>query len=241
MQINALTVCVDYSDRFEPALVRWRPWLESLTVVTTPDDTETQRLARAAFPRVELVTTDLFTADGATFNKGRAMEFARRHHMDWSDWALWIDADIIPPNNWFERVVAAKPEPGFLYGAWRYQCDDMSRLDDPTMFRRFREDGVAVGYFQLFHTDDPAVDVTPPLLDTWWLHGGNYDNQFMDRWRTCGRDRRRLIPELWLAHQGPRNNWFGRDQHGLFENMQAERRRRDGQWDHERLPFVPVD
>lgn len=226
MTIHGLTVCVNYADFFRRSIARWMDGLASLTVVTTPEDVETQELATTHGARV--FVTDLFTRDGAAFNKGRAMEAARRE-MPWSDWILFFDSDVVPPAGWSRKLTL---RPGSLYGGYRFDATDGDAdLGQP----RCAHDVPGVGYFQLFHASDPAVRVADgePLLDTHWRHGGNYDNRFMDRWRS----RRMKVQEVpfRLAHIGERENWFGRGNRDAFEAMQAERKRRGGTWDHERI------
>jgi glycosyltransferase involved in cell wall biosynthesis len=233
MTIHGLAVSVDYADYLARGIARWRQGLASLLVVTTPADHATQALARRH--GADLVETNLFTRDGAVFNKGRAMEYARAY-LPWSDWILFIDADVIPPVDWKERLEAQRPQPGWLYGAVRYAGD--GTLEDVGQ-PRFPSDVPGVGYFQLFHSADPAVQVAPgePLIDTHWIHGGNYDNRFLDRWRRRCRPVR-TVP-FRLAHLGPRDNWFGRGNRAAFAAMQTERRRRGGRWDHECIQVTP--
>ncbi len=83
LTIHGLTVCVGYSDFLARGIARWCAGLASLTVVTAPGDDATVSVATAHSARV--VVTDLFYRDGAAFNKGRAMEEARRQ-MPWTDW-----------------------------------------------------------------------------------------------------------------------------------------------------------
>ncbi len=89
-----------------------------------------------------------------------------------------------------------------------------------------------VGYFQLFHSADPVAQ-SSPLLDVHWTHAGNYDNRFMDRWRSAGK-RVQCVP-FRVAHIGPREQWFGRGNREAFEAMKRERVFRAGKWDHERI------
>lgn len=231
MRIDGLTVCVDYAEFLAIGIFRWLEGLASLTIVTAQHDEETMALA-AVDPRVRVVVTDLFYWDGAAFNKGRAME-AAREEMPWSDWILFFDADVVPPEDWKDRIKCDDPNPRALHGAYRFEGhrDQVEDRGQPPC----AHDVPGVGYFQLFHSADPCVQTAPgePLLDVHWIHGGNYDNRFMDRWRAKGI-KVQAIP-FRLAHIGERENWFGRGHREEFEAMQAERRRRGGRWDHERL------
>jgi len=229
MTIHGLTVCVNYSDHLAVGIERLRPGLASWTIVTDLQDEATTRLAYWKHCRVH--RTNIFYERGAAFNKGAAMEEARQQ-MPWEDWILFLDADVVPEEGWTEKLLAAEPVPGNLYGTWRYQCTNVKTLAHQS--NRLPHDVPGVGYWQLFHSSDSRVQERP-LIETHWLHAGNYDNGFMHRWP---RQLRKLLP-IKLIHLGDRDNWFGRGRHEEFAAMQAERKRRGGRWDHETIEGVP--
>lgn len=226
MKINALTVCVNYADLLALSIDRWRPHFDSLTIVTSLEDEATAAMAREH--GCALHQTDAFTRDGATFNKGRAIEEARQR-MPWQDWILFFDADIVPEREWFAKVSDGCCSPGTLYSARRFECMDATKIDDLTL-PPINTDGVGVGYFQLFHTTDPHV-ADSPLLETCWKHAGVYDSHFMHRWN----DRDRQLLPIRLVHVGERDNWWGRGNKQAFADMQAARREHGGKLDHERI------
>lgn len=225
MKINALTVCVNYAETLRVSLPRWMPGLASLTIVTDPEDADTAALAEQYGARVHV--TNVFYERGATFNKGAAMEEARKRTMEWADWGLFFDADIIPEDGWSLKLDEAEYPKTNLYSAWRHQCDDITQLDRD--WPRITHDGLGVGYFQLFHTADRAVR-DEPVVETMWKHAGNYDNGFMRRWPVGNR---KLLP-IRLLHVGPRDNWWGKGNTAAFAAMQEERAARGG-WQHEHV------
>jgi hypothetical protein len=225
MTIHGLTVCVDYADMLGVGVDRWLDGLDSLIVVTRPGDRDTAALVSVR-QKARLYATTAFYEDGAAFNKGRAIEEGRKL-VPWTDWVLFFDADVVPPVGWKSVVENASPKPGCLWGASRVQCRSTKDVDR-TGLRPMRYDVPGVGFFQLFHSQDPAL-VGEPLIETQWTHAGNYDNGFMRRWK-----RVRELP-LVLWHVGQREEWFGRGNRGAFVEMQAERRRRGGRWDHETI------
>lgn len=219
MTIHGLTVCVDYADHLAKGIGRWVGALSSLTVVTAHHDQDTVNLAHLYGASV--VQTDVFYSRGAHFNKGAAL--AEAWDMAPLDgWVLLFDADMEPERDWLRVVSEARPEPGWLYGAWRW---------DPHG-RRLPDDCHGYGYFQLLHTSDPLFQ-QPGLFETHWTHAGNYDSAIMLRWRNAGR----LAPPLpvRLTHHGDLHNWFGRGRQEPFEQM-IQDRRRYRTFERERLP-----
>lgn len=243
MRIHGITVCVDYAAELAVGMLRWWTYLTSLTIVTTARDTDTIDLARqwaAGGPAAHLHVTDAFYRDGATFNKGRALEEARRDLVDREAWAVqadpeaWIllfDADIVPPADWADRVQAVA-RAGSLYGCRRFQGSP-GALEDRGQ-PNLPYDVPGVGYFQLFHSCDPVLVGADPLIDVHWTHAGNYDNRLLDRWRAVKRPAINL--PFRVAHLGaPGVHWCGKGKQAELEALRAERKRRGGQWDHERI------
>jgi hypothetical protein len=236
MKIHGITVCVDYAAELAVGMLRWWTYLTSLTIVTTARDTATIDLARqwaAGGPAAHLHVTDAFYRDGATFNKGRALEEARRDliaRADFAGWILLFDADVVPPADWADRCAGLAA--GSLYGCRRFQGTP-GALEDHGQ-PNLPHDVPGVGYFQLFHACDPVVVGADPLIDVHWTHAGNYDNRLLDRWRAVGRPAVNL--PFRVAHLGtPGVDWCGKGNGATLEALRSERRRRGGTWDHERI------
>lgn len=232
MRIHALTTCVNYDDHLWETIERWLDGCSSITVVTSLADDATRRVAGWSGGRVRVHSTDLFYAGGAAFNKGAAMEEARRS-MPWEEWILFFDVDCLPPADWIDVVRREARSPDRLYGARRRQWTpgDPKRSEALPLITT---DGVGVGFFQLFHSSDPAA-AGRPLLETYWPHAGNYDNGFLRRWP---RDQRTLLP-LDLIHLEQPGQWCGRGRDEAMMAMLAERERRGGEWKHERMAEPP--
>ena len=216
MNIHALAVCVDYADLLRKGMENWKRGLDSLTVVTTPMDKETLKLCDAW--GLTAYTTEVFYERGAKFNKGAAISEAFGA-VEWPDWCLLFDADIIPPADWRQQIESHSPQIGNMYGA-----------------RRELEEGWAVfdrelaGFFQLFHSTDPNAQQRP-LVDTHWGHAGCYDSYFTKRWAP----EQRIILPIDMIHQGlPGKNWCGRHNQGAMRDLMEERARR-GSHLHERI------
>lgn len=216
MRIDALTVCWRYSDYLRKGIENWKRGLDSLTVVTTPEDADTLRLCESW--DVKVFTTNAFFDDGAKFNKGKAMSLAFDAGT-WPDWVLFFDADIVPPPTWREEAEAANPQIGCLHGASRV-------LEEGWQLH----DGELAGWFNLFHSTDPNAQVRP-IVDTHWSHAGCYDSYFARRWF---RDEQVILP-IQMTHQGlPGQNWCGRGNDEAMTELLQERANRGGH-QHERI------
>lgn len=207
MRISALTVSVNYADLLANSIDRWLAGCEKLLIVTSPTDEDTLDLARSHDCLVH--ATDAFYREGAAFNKGLAISEAVEAFDYLDDWQLLFDADMVPQANWRQIVEAAKPQPGFLYGATR-QLENGERFSDRNEIP---------GYFQLFHASDTNAQ-RKPLLDTTWRHAGGMDSEFHQRWPM---NRKRWL-DMTLIHQGePGMNWHGRGNYEATARMLMER------------------
>ncbi len=205
MKIHAITVCVDYADKLAQSIERWGSGLASLTIVTELGDEDTTAVGLRA--RARLAFTDVFWRGGALFNKGLAIEEARRRYLPPRDWHLFLDADVVPPEDWLAQLEAFEPQASMLYGARRIYPDGRP-IRDPEL----------AGFFQLFHSSDPRAKAP---LATNFYHAGNYDSDFISRWPL---NKQRILP-LTLVHLGePRRNWCGVGNDAAMERLRRERR-----------------
>jgi glycosyltransferase involved in cell wall biosynthesis len=206
MNLHALVVSVDYAPELARSIDRWLTGLASLVVVTCARDEATIALARARGARLHV--TEAFYEDGAYFNKWRALQQARAL-LPAGDWHAFIDADVVPPDEWQTQLEAAEPTVGTLHGARR--VDEHGALI---------HDAELAGFFHLFHSSDPRA---AHPLERDWLHAGNGDSAFLRRWP---RRLQRLLP-LTLVHLGePRRNWCGKGNDAALEEILARRRAR---------------
>lgn len=215
MNLVGLTVCVNYGDHFAQSIGRWQGGLDALIVVTTPDDIVTQRLC--SLHEVPFLTTSVFTARGAHFNKAGALNEGL-NLLPWPDWLVLFDADIVPPADWRQTVEIAEPVSGNLYGAHRYQPDGPMEPD-----RRI------CGWFMMAHRDDPAAS-SPLLVE--YNNASGYDTEFVQRWPS---DKQIWIENLPLIHTGqPFTDWCGRGNAAGMRQLIDHRAARGG-FEHERI------
>lgn len=214
--INAILVCVGYDDFLRLTLPRTLQYVSKLVVVTTPTDHRTIALCDQ-YPQVIVHKTLAFYDDGASFNKGKALEEGF-DVLGRTGWILILDADILLPI----VIMPAAITPGTLYTPARRI---MSRVDglietpkvDPRTLPLRIEHG-NFGYFQLFHADDPAV-AAHPWYETDWVHAGGADSVFEKRWSKDKKERM----SFEVIHLGdPDQNWYGRTRPRLDSGEVAE-------------------
>jgi hypothetical protein len=195
-KVIGITVCVGYCELFLKSLKIWKESLDSLWVITSPEDKQT--IAHCKKNGINVSVTSVFTESGAMFNKGAAIAGVYDKVIcDQDDWVLFFDADIEPPQNWRKLVARQEPDETCVYGAPRYQgvISDESLIADT---------GVA-GWFMLFHSKSDAA-AARPIVPVNYIHAGNYDTDFVERWPAYFRK----MLDLKLIHHGePWVNWCG--------------------------------
>lgn len=198
MRIDGVTTCVGdyYAARLERTLPAWINSLDSVTIVSDA----------ATAPRFDgqarVIATDRFTAHGALFNKGAALNAGLSLILVGpAEWVISFDADTEPPANW--REIA---EPLLSYGHF-YGCPR-----NPTHM----ECKLPYGYFQLWHARDPRGQSFSEL----YLDAGGYDREFLLRWP---REHRVMLPFVVRNHGESCKYWCGP---GTTPEQQREAMRR---------------
>ena len=104
MHLTGITVCIGFDDFLAETLPRNRHLFNQFVIVTSPEDTETQRLAKAN--RCKLVITKRHRQNGP-FNKGAAIndgiDNANRRQ-----WLCHLDADIVLPDVFRQWILDAR-------------------------------------------------------------------------------------------------------------------------------------
>ena len=201
--MNALTVCVDYDDLLQITLPYNCRYFDKIVIVTSPKDTATFDFALSR-SNVEVLATDTFYKDGASFAKGLAIEEGL-DHLGRDGWICIVDADVIIP----EDVLVTCPQVGYLYTPHRYLLEDPRKWSPDLDWKSLptvRESEHA-GYCQFFHADDPVLKDARPWYGTRWKHAAGCDSDFQAHW---DKDHKIRLP--WkVLHIGPHGlNWHGR-------------------------------
>lgn len=227
MRIKAVTVCVNYADFLAHTLPENLPLVDSLVVVTTPEDAATQRLCRRL--SVECIDTREFVHGGAKFNKGRGINHGLMH-LPAGGWRLHLDADIVLPPT-LRRMLARHPlDRSCIYGADRlnvvgFDAWQKVKRKAQEQFHHYclvsAHDGLAsigtrlvhnelgwcpIGYFQLWHS---SARRRYPVNCGAAEHS---DVVFAAHWP---REKRVKLPEFFVYHLESERaamgaNWQGR-------------------------------
>ncbi len=234
MRIEAVTVCVGYSDFLSETIRENLPLLDHLVVVTSPDDDETRTVCRKN--NVHHVLSEDYRRNGP-FNKARLINRAF-DQIGGRDWILHLDADIVLPRQFRRMLEWAHIDERCLYGAdrqrligwdeWRAFKKHVDRWDNHThemghwfhpkypMMSRLVSSihgYTPIGAFQLFH-GTALIQHSYHVRQYPTDHGdaARTDMQFALQW---DRRHRVLLPEVVLLHLesekgGLGANWCGR-------------------------------
>lgn len=119
MKIEALTVCVNYSDFLVHCIKANKQHFDKWVIVTDTKDQKTKDLCDEH--GLICVQTDVFYEDGARFRKYRGINEGLKH-LDKDGWVLFIDGDIVL-SQWTRRVLEQrKLDPKKMYGIDRLNC-----------------------------------------------------------------------------------------------------------------------
>jgi hypothetical protein len=227
MKLEAVIVCVDYSDFLTHTLSENLQHLDRIVVVSHERDKATHALCRHY--GVKCVDTDVMYQDGDKFNKGRAINVGLSH-LKHDGWVLHLDADIRLPDQFRRLLTFSHLEDDHLYGAdrlrvkgWKAWSDNKDMLVPhhkfgylltpheafPAGARLVHGDWgyMPIGYFQMWHS---SVHRDYPVTAGSAAHS---DVVFALQWQ---KSKRALIPSLYVYHleSDPSaytgTNWDGR-------------------------------
>lgn len=130
MKPNCVIVCVDFADLLAVTLPKNRHHFESVVVVSTERDTDTNDVAYAN--NCLTYNTDAFYRNGADFNKFLTLEEGL-DVLGRDGWICILDADILLPREipWLSLPPPVGPTPGRLYSPLRRMLENWDRVPDP--------------------------------------------------------------------------------------------------------------
>lgn len=218
--MRAIMVACDFTDILSVTLPYNRHHFSEVCVVT--DGASFKELAPLCQANnADMLVTDLFYADGASFNKWRALEWALdrfgRH-----GWMVLMDADVLWPRG--VGVIHTDKDLCIHFGgSWSMErgqlCSPLRRMmpidhislpiSNESVWHTYqihRNVNEWAGYTQIFHADDPVLG-DPPWHQVDWVHAGGADSFFQAKWP----GERKVRPPFTVLHLGDAGkNWYGR-------------------------------
>jgi len=226
MKIEAVVVCVNYSDFLAVTMPKNIELVDRLVVVTHYDDKATQNICRKF--SVDCITTDVMHDDGDRFNKGRLINLGLSN-LRHDDWLMHLDADIMLPHRFRHALKMAKLDKRRLYGVDRLNTLSWENWE------RHKNETVPQHQYRFMVTPQRAFPIASRLLH---LEYGYCPIGFTQIWHSCvrrnypivcgsaehsdvlfavqwPREQRILMPEMFVYHleseQAPMGaNWDGR-------------------------------
>jgi hypothetical protein len=235
MYIEAVVVCVNYSDFLAYTLPASRSQFDNMVVVTDTKDADTVSVCSKY--NVRCIQTDAFYADGKGFNKAAGIN-AGLQALNRTGWVVHLDADImLPPMT--RHILGKTPlSQAKIYGIDRLMCkscgDWLEYAESPrsvhegwafthlnlfsvgsrlVQYGEYMDEGVPdgwvpIGFFQMWH---------PSTTDTHTYPGEHAaaDRTDVLHAKRYKREDRELIPELVAIHLESEAaemgaNWSGR-------------------------------
>ena len=115
-KIELIIVCKNYSDFLEITLPLNKKHFDNIIIATSLDDSGTQNLCKKE--DVNCLIYPDFYKNNSKFNKGGAINFAI-HNLKFKDWVVFLDSDIIMPNNFRELLDINTIDINKFYGSYR--------------------------------------------------------------------------------------------------------------------------
>jgi hypothetical protein len=202
-KLSGVLVCVGYSHYLEQTLPKNVAHFDELVVVTSPEDTKTQELAKKHGAR--LVLSNRCFDEEHSFNKGKMLNDGLAALKE-PDWVILTDADITLNPNTRAFIMGHSLNPGVLYFTRRHDHAPVAnQLDKVNMEPN--------GYFQLFNPKATAIRSRwPAAVSEEFCSAGGVDTWFCQQWAA---DKRVAVPELSVEHTPSKSlgeNWNGVDQ-----------------------------
>jgi hypothetical protein len=229
IKLEAVTVCINYSDFLRFTLPHNKKFIDNYVVVTSQEDKLTQKLCKdnnikcVKIKKDKLIELD---SKGLAINKGL-------EQLDRDGWVLHLDGDIwLPPLT--RTILNNFPlQEDCIYGTDRFMCESyeewMKFLDEegykdihyewvfldtakfkigPRMIQYYGDGYWPIGFFQLWHPNGSGVHDYPNSKV-------GYDRDDVLHMKRWAKGKRIFIPDLIPIHLSSEKhekgqNWMGR-------------------------------
>jgi hypothetical protein len=232
MKLEAVIVCINYSDFLSHTLPYNKSFFERTVVVTDTKDIETHRVCERW--NVMCIKTDAVYDNGAIVNKAIAINEGLKH-LSKEGWIVQLDADIwLPPffRNFIDKLVLDET---CIYGIDRLMCNSYKDWYKFTHVNKgnihqgwtfLRTDLLRMGV-RIVHYNDTKPELYLPIgfFQLWNPKGSGvytypvtavgYDRTDVLHAKQWAIGKRRFIPDFICVHlasevHGQGQNWFGR-------------------------------
>lgn len=145
-KIDAITVCVDYSDHLNKILSN-KSVLNRWVIVTHKSDIKTIDICKEN--GLEYILSDRIYSDMSPFAKGKAINEGLKYLCP-NDWILQLDSDTLLPSDFKEYIDSYQLNREFIYGCTRIDINgekvmEMTPDNTPVLDE-------VIGFFQLWHS-----------------------------------------------------------------------------------------
>lgn len=228
MKIEAVTVCVNYSDFLAHTLPHNKNHFNKIVIVTDTKDINTKKVCD--FYNVMCVQTDVFYENGNKINKGKGINEGLKH-LDMDGWVVHLDADIYLPPLTRSILENLELDNKTIYGIDRMMCpsykDWINFIDNPSLLHEgwiyvhpnafpmgvriaeYKGKGwEPIGFFQMWNPKGSGVFEYPK-------EHGAVDRSDVIFAKKFPRSKRQLLPEIISIHIDSESvqmgkNWSGR-------------------------------
>lgn len=229
MKLEAVTVCINYSDFLRFTLPHNKKFFDKYVIVTSSEDKKTQALCHKHHVKCVTIKKDKLVeldSKGLAINKGL-------EHLDKNAWVLHLDGDIwLPPLT--RTILNNYPlQEDCIYGTDRFMCEsyedwiefldseqykdihyewvflDMAKFKiGPRMIQYYGEGYWPIGFFQLWHPKGSGVYDYPNSKV-------GYDRDDVLHMKRWPKGKRIFIPDFIPIHLSSQlhekgQNWEGR-------------------------------
>lgn len=188
-KIEAVIICVNYSDFLDITLNENLKHFDQIIVVTSKEDIDTQSICKKY--NATCLETNAFYLNDAKFNKGMAIDVGFSY-LKYKDWVINLDADIVLPDNFRDKFLEEASDIECSYASRRYDIQtykeweevkiDKNKLKNKLLYR-----GIGYGNFFCFNYNSKIFQ---NLINTtngfpypnWFPHVAESDWIFRNRW-----------------------------------------------------------
>ena len=202
--IDVIIVSVNYNDFLQITLENNTKIFKNITVVTSINDTECQKICERF--NVNCVVTERMYEDGASFNKGKAINDGIKSLLN-PNWILLLDADIIVPDTFTESFKLKYTNINALYVCNRVMFREYQSYLDWKSGSGLKSQVSTlngIGYFQLFNINSNCLQKI--IYSETSNNASRSDIYFKNRFTE------KVDLEIESIHLGiPYKNWNGRE------------------------------